>query len=81
MPLQGIVFIAPQTPGDARGYVDGALPGRLTRGGMVRPSGPNLADQTFYCREAAEALKARAALGTTATMFVFRGLFGPSRRS
>jgi len=26
---------------------------------MVRPSGPNLADLAFYCREAAEALKAR----------------------
>ena len=26
---------------------------------MVRPSGPNLADLIFYCRVAAEALKAR----------------------
>ena len=26
---------------------------------MVRPSGPNLADLSFYCREAAEAPKAR----------------------
>jgi len=35
----------------------------------------------FYRREAAEALKACAALGKAPTKAVFLGLFGPSRRS
>jgi len=34
-------------------------PGAATGLCMVRPSGPNLADLAFYCREAAAALKAR----------------------
>jgi len=38
-------------------------------------------DRGIYCRKAAEALKARAALGYTPSTLVFLGLIGPSRRS